>query len=70
MIQVFSDVATVSLGQCFPRLLRNIVPPCSWVVEAKEKFCSLPLDLLVVIINFSYICGLLFLSVFIYFGSF
>jgi hypothetical protein len=50
MIQVLSDVVTVSLGQCFPRLLRNVVPPYSWVIEAQEKFCSLPLDLLVVVI--------------------
>jgi len=34
----------VSLGQCFPRLLKNVVSPCSWVVEAQEKCCSSLLD--------------------------
>ena len=54
-------------GSLGVKRLRNVVSLCSWVIEAQEKFCSLPLVLLFVVISFSYICGLLFLSVFIYF---
>jgi hypothetical protein len=68
MIRVLSNVATVSLGQCFPRLLRNVVHPCSWVVEAQEKFYSLTLDLLVVgiISFFLYLWSFVFVCVYIY----